>query len=251
MKSLFRSSWILAFVICSAVLWCPLSLRAQQTTRRPPGQKSQPPVTNARFDLGNSALRIPLEIDNNLILLRVNVNGSQPLKFIFDTGAAISLISSKRAAELGLKSQGQFDAAATGGRIQGATIEGVEFRVQGAKVSKLTVASFPLPTPPGFDFDGIIGCDFIKQFVIEIDYLKRIMNLYDPRTYRYVGRGKSLPLILIGQNSPLVDAKILLAGRVPVRAKLEVDNTVNNYMIMWMPLHNHVGAFKQFVRKMF
>ena len=90
MKNLFRSSWILAFVICSAVLWCPVSLRTQQTTRRPPGLKSQLPVTKAQFDLGNSALRIPLEIDNNLILLRVNVNGSQPLKFIFDTSASIS-----------------------------------------------------------------------------------------------------------------------------------------------------------------
>ncbi|HEU0045987.1 MAG TPA: aspartyl protease family protein, partial [Nitrososphaera sp.] len=75
--------------------------------------------------MGNSALRIPLEIDNNLILLRVNVNGSKPLKFIFDTGASISAISSKRATELGLKSQGQFRGDATGGRIQGATIEGV------------------------------------------------------------------------------------------------------------------------------
>src|SRR5207244_1056724 len=102
MKNLFRSSWI-AFVICSAVFLCAVSLRAQQTTRRPPGQKSQPPVTKTRFDLGNSALRIPLEIDNNIILLRVNVNGSKPLKFIFDTGASISCISSKRAAELGLK----------------------------------------------------------------------------------------------------------------------------------------------------
>jgi hypothetical protein len=185
--------------------------------------------------LGNSALRIPLEIDNNLILLRVNVNGSKPLKFIFDTGASISCISSKRAAELGLKSQGQFDGDATGGRIQGATIEGVEFRVQGAKVSKLTVASFPLPTPPGFDFDGIIGCDFIKQFVVEVDYLKRIMNLYNPRTYRYVGRGKSVPLILIGQNSPLVDAKIFWAGRVPVKAKLEVDTGGDNTVLVNSP----------------
>lgn len=234
MKTLFRSSWILAVVICSAVLLCPVSLRAQRTTRRPPGQKSQPP-TKARFDLGNSALRIPLEIDNNLILLRVSVNGSKPLKFIFDTGASISCISSKRAAELGLKSQGQFDGDATGGRIQGDTVEGVEFRVQGAKVANLTVASFPFPTPPGFDFDGIIGCDFIKQFVVELDYLKRIMNLYNPRTYRYVGRGKSVPLILIGQNTPLVNATILLAGRVPVKAKLEVDTGGDNAVLVNSP----------------
>src|SRR5438132_13494071 len=123
MKNLFRSSWILAFVICSAVLLCPVSVRAQQTTRRPPGQKSQPPVTKSRFDLGNSALRIPLKIDNNIILLLVNVNGSKPPKSIFDTGASITVISCKRAAEVGMKTQGQFSGDAHGGRIQGATVE--------------------------------------------------------------------------------------------------------------------------------
>src|ERR1044071_2785897 len=122
MKHLFPSSRIFAFVIFSAPLLCCVSLRAQQTTRRSPGPKSPTSLTKARFDSGNSALRIPLEIDNNLILVRVNVNGSKGLKFIFDTGASISAISSGRAAEFGLKSQGQFTGDATGGRIQGDTI---------------------------------------------------------------------------------------------------------------------------------
>jgi hypothetical protein len=62
-----------------------------------------------------------------------------------------------------------------------------------------------------------------------------MMNLYDPRTYRYVGRGKSVPLILIGQNTPLVDAKILLAGRGPVKAKLEVDTGGDNAVLVNSP----------------
>lgn len=49
------------------------------------------------------------------------------------------------------------------------------------------------PAAPGFEFDGILGYDFIKQFVIEIDYLNQFMNLYDPRAYalRRKGRGNS------------------------------------------------------------
>src|SRR5438132_7762811 len=61
------------------------------------------------------------------------------------------------------------------------------------------------------------------------------MNLYNPRTYRYVGRGKSVPLILIGQNTPLVYTKILLAGRVPVKAKLEVDTGGDNAVLVNSP----------------
>jgi hypothetical protein len=244
MKCLFRSSWIPAFVVCTGFLLWPVPLRAQQPTRRPLGQKSQPSATKARFDLGHSALRIPLEIDNNIILLRVNVNDSKPLKFIFDTGASVSAINSKRAAELGLKSQGQFRGDATGGRIQGSTIEDVELRVQGVKVSDLIIASFAFPTPPGFDFDGVIGCDFIKQFVVEVDYLKRIMNLYNPRTYRYAGRGKIIPLILIGRNTPLVYAKILLTGRAPVNAKLEVDTGGDNAILVNSPFAKNHKLFE-------
>lgn len=224
-----------AFIVCASVLLLPLFTCAQQRKRSRPAAKSQPIATCARFDSGNSALRIPLEIDNNLILLRVSINESKPLKFIFDTGASISAISSKRAAELGLKSQGQFRGDATGGRVEGSWIEGVELRVQGARISDQTIAALPFPTPPGFEFDGVIGCDFIRQFVVEIDYLKQTMNLYNPRSYRYAGRGASIPLILIGGNTPLTLVKIFLPGRAPVEAKLEVDTGGDNAVIINSP----------------
>jgi predicted aspartyl protease len=62
-------------------------------------------------------LQIPLDIDNNIIRMQVRVNDSKPLKFIFDTGASHSGISSQRAAELGLKPQGEAHGNATGGKI--------------------------------------------------------------------------------------------------------------------------------------
>jgi len=223
-------------------------LYAQQPNERALGQESPPSAAKGRFDLGNHALRIPLEIDNKLILLRVNINGSKPLKFIFDTGASITAISSKRAAELGLKSQGQFRGDATGGNIEAGAIKDIELKVQGARVSGLTIAAFPFPTPPGFEFDGVIGCDFIRQFVVEIDYLKRIMNLYKPRTYRYLGRGTTIPLILIAEGTPSVYTKILFAGRAALNAKLEVDTGGDNTVLLNSPFaksHQLVEAMQQ------
>ena len=49
-------------------------------------------VTVVRFDSGDKALKIPLEIDNKIILVRMQVNNSKPLKFIF-TPAPQSLSS--------------------------------------------------------------------------------------------------------------------------------------------------------------
>src|SRR5438270_2030250 len=62
-----------------------------------------------------------------------------------------------------------------------------------------------------------------------------MIHLYNVRTYRYVGRGKSVTLILSGQNTPLVYAKILLAGRIPVKAKLEVDTGGDNAVLVNSP----------------
>ena len=124
MRMVFFSVWVLVL----SVLLEPLQTNAQQPTKGTSGRKSQKGVPVARFVSGNSALKIPLEIDNNVILMRVSVNNSKPLKFLFDTGASHSVIDSGRAAELGLKTQGQFSGNATGGTIQGSLIKGVSLR---------------------------------------------------------------------------------------------------------------------------
>lgn len=201
------------------VLLAPFQTHAQSRNSGPVNRK--PP--KVRFDSADRSLNIPLEIDNNIILMRVSVNGSKPLKFIFDTGASASMINSPRARELGLKSVGQASGNATGGPITVSIIKGVSLSVPGATVSNQTVYSMALPAPSGFEFDGIIGYDFIKEFVVEIDYQKKTMNLHSPRTYRYSGKGKVVPLLLTHRETPLVRTKIALEGRAPFEAKLELD----------------------------
>ena len=193
---------------------------------------SQANAQHARFASGNNALRIPLEIDNNLILMQVRVNGSRPLKFIFDTGASHSGLNSKVALELGLKPEGDADGTATGGRIQGTYTTGVSLSVPGAEVSNQTIFSMPFPTVPGFEFDGVLGYGFISQFVVEIDYLNKQMNLYDPRTYAYRGDGKSIPLAFDGSKIPSVLTSIQVDGRVPVAARLEVDTGADGTLVI-------------------
>ena len=243
MKHCFRSKSVLTPIICASLLLLPSFTCAQRKKRNKPSAAA----TKIRFDSGNSSLRIPLEIDNNLILLQVGVNGTKPLKFIFDTGAGMSFISSQRAATLGLKSQGEIDGDATGGKIHGSFTKGVSLSVPGAAVSDQPLAWMPFNTPPGFEFDGVIGFDFINSFVVEIDYLKKIMNLYDPRTYVYSGRGEVIPLLLSGRENPLVLTKVALKGQ-SIAAKLEVDTGSDDTFIINSPFvkkHHLVEAVQQ------
>jgi hypothetical protein len=226
---------ILTLIVLLSSFAVPADVVAQQAKRSASVRKLLPAVPRARFDSGNSALRIPLEIDNNIILMRVSVNGSTPFKFIFDTGASHSILNSSRVRELGLKTEGQVSGDATGGVIQGSFVHGVSLSVEGAKVSNQSIGAFPLPTIPGFEFDGVIGYDFIKQFVVEIDYENKIINLYEPRTFRYSGKGHVISLILAGRRIPLVRTKIIVEGRAPVAGKLEVDTGGDGTFIINSP----------------
>src|SRR5829696_8088921 len=107
---------------------------AQESKQNSSTRKRQVP-SPARFTPGNSALNIPLEIDNNIILMKVSVNNSKPMRFIFDTGASHTILHSRRGAELGLKPEEQIDGTATGGPIEGSLTSGVSLKVTGAEVS--------------------------------------------------------------------------------------------------------------------
>ena len=70
---------------------------------------SFPAVSGARLRV-SSPYRVPFEIINNLIVVRVQVNNSKPLSFILDTGASGSVINESRAKELGLQLEGEAEA---------------------------------------------------------------------------------------------------------------------------------------------
>lgn len=212
------------------------NVQAQQRRRSGSTRKPHSTAPTTRFVSGNSALRIPLEIDNNIILLRVSVNKSKPLRFIFDTGASASVISPEWAQKLGLKTEGKVRGTATGGSIEASLIKGVSLSVEGAEVSNQLIAAISFGAIPCFEFDGIIGYDFINQFVVEIDYVNRLMNLYDPKSYTYSGKGEVIPLVLDERRTPLTAVKIILEGNPPVLANLEVDTGGDGTFVINSPL---------------
>jgi hypothetical protein len=217
---------------------------AQQTKRTTDAPESQP-SSNARFTSGRSALNIPLEIDNNIILMKVSVNGSRPMRFIFDTGASHTILHSRRGSELELKPEEQVSGTATGGRIEGSLTSGVSLKVADAEVSNQQIGLIDFPVPPGFEFDGVIGYDFINEFVVEIDYLNKIMNLYDPRTYLYRGRGEVIPLVLDDRRIPLAHVTIVPPTGAALNAILGVDTGADRAFIFNNPFvkkHGLVSA---------
>ncbi|HEV7643362.1 MAG TPA: aspartyl protease family protein [Pyrinomonadaceae bacterium] len=189
------------------------------------GAASTAAASDVRFTSGSSALKIPFKLFNNHIYLHVAVNGSAPLWFVLDTGAP-NLVASKHSQALGLKLTPAGQADGNGDKTQDAFhTENVSFTLPGVKVTgqKFGVIDFEtleecsneidVDTQGSMTrrdrsrkgderqpFDGVIGDEFFRLFVVEIDYAAQVMNLYEPKSYQYKGRGEAIPFEVRGQH---------------------------------------------------
>ncbi|MEK6335161.1 MAG: aspartyl protease family protein [Acidobacteriota bacterium] len=208
---------VVTLALAGAAFLCgSTNLPAQQKQSR----GARKPASNARFETGRPVLNIPFDFEYRQIVLKVSVNGSAPMKFGFDTGAGATILSQSKTAGLKLK---KIDTVKVNGVVAGILAGGVTLSVPGVTVLNQRVVIIPLDGFPCevLDLVGFIGYDFIKEFVVEIDYEARTLSLYDPSTYQYAGSGEVIPLTI--SETPKVQAGIILPGKDPIYGFFEID----------------------------
>jgi hypothetical protein len=184
--------------------------------------------TNSKTAAPASEVSIPFELVMRHIVLKVKINNSRPLSFVLDTGDKVAIVDTERAKELGLNLQGQVRVGGAGSEVlSGSFVQGSTWTIPGLEGFSQPVAmAIPLGKLAarfGHDFDGIIGSDFIKQYVIEIDYRVRVIKLHDKNKFSYSGPGESIPIQLDRQGHPLIEAEVTPVGRDPIKGKFVVD----------------------------
>jgi predicted aspartyl protease len=169
-------------------------------------------------------VRIPFELDGNIIFLKVQANGSEPLAFVLDTGATLTVLDTDQARKLGIEQFEDFPAIF---KVPSdfRRVRGVHLRLVGLELSNQTMAVGPMDANQlihsGRHLHGVLGRNLFSQFVVEIDYVARFITLYDPKTYQYSGVGESIPLELSG--SPFVRVTITTAAGHTMERLLFVD----------------------------
>lgn len=183
---------------------------------------------------------IPFELVTRHILIRVKINNSGPLWFIFDTGDKVAILDLERAKSLGLSMDGEVNIGGAGaGTLRGSMVRDASLTVIGAEANpQPVVMAIPLAglqSRFGHDIDGIIGADFIRQFVVEIDYQARVLRLHERTNFVYSGTGESLPLTFIHGGYPIIDAEITASGRPPVKGRFILDFGSSAALILHTP----------------
>jgi hypothetical protein len=207
-------------------LWI-LALLALAFTGLLPSTESarRPALAQSAAQEATKGSRIPIEMNGNHVLLQGRVNGSEPLWFTLDTGAARSVINLRRARELGLQLSGRGRAQGAGGTAESARLSGITFSLPGVEIKNLDVMALALESieaTAGRSMDVIIGAELFARYVVEVDYDSRFIMIYDPQTYSYTGAGESLPL-KFAFNHPYVSGKIALPGMEPIEGDFVID----------------------------
>jgi membrane-associated protease RseP (regulator of RpoE activity) len=174
-----------------------------------------------------SPVTIPFEPVMRHIVLDVTVK-DHPLSFVFDTGDKLAIIDLDRAKELGLPLGGAMKVKGVGAKdADAAFVKGSGFALRGlAGFSQPLTLAMPLhglAARFGHDFDGILGADFIQEFVVEIDYRAHTLTLHDRSTFTYAGPGESLPIALNANGHPIIDAEVTPMGDSPIPGRFTFD----------------------------
>ena len=210
-----RTALLLALTLAAA----PAYTRASSTDGVDP---------DVHFATGQEAGPIPFELVGKHIYVRVRVNGSPPLWFLLDTGATASYLDTGQAIALGIKPH---DAIADHIMLR---LPGVDLQMPRMRLMPITFRAYD-----GHEVSGLLGYDFLKHFVVTIDYAARSLSLRAPGGRDDGIRGERLQLTLLEDDSggrvPLVSARITQAGRPPITGRFILDTGARMVLILNTP----------------
>jgi len=172
---------------------------------------------------------LPVERASNVFFVRARINGRGPFWFTVDTGATLTVIDPAVATllHLAVENVGEH-------RNVGVAAGLTEMRVaRGATIafgdappfSPLKLFVVPVRDSAGalgHQVDGVLGTDFLSQFVVEFDYPANRVRLHPPWGFTYRGTGTSVPVTVDG-NVLLAPVGVVLSDNLAMTARLLID----------------------------
>lgn len=186
--------------------------------------QTRPPTLPADF----SQITIPFELVNEHIFIKATTNASRPLEFMLDTGDKFAILDLGLAKELGVKLGGDIHVHGVGPEVtKGAFVNDTSFALSGfpgfSQPVTLAIPLRNLAPRLGHDLDGIIGSEFIKQFVLELDYQRRTITLYNQNRFSYSGSGESIPIHLSPAGHPRLQAAVTPVAGTAINGDFTLD----------------------------
>jgi hypothetical protein len=178
------------------------------------------------------SITIPFKLINNLIIIPLQINGSDTLNFILDTGVSNTLltwfpkidsISLKYGKEVLISGVGS-DEYIVARHSYGNQIDICGLMGQYQDLCVLDKNSISLSEKLGIRVNGLIGSDLLKDFIVEINYNTKKLSFFQPKDYKYKKSKKvvTLPIELFS-SKPYIYISVKQDNNKVSKLKLLID----------------------------
>src|SRR6266446_1209722 len=162
----------------------------------------------------SGAVEVPCEYAGGLVWLKVNCSGHDgPFNFVLDSGAGETVIDLAAAQRAGMPLGRTIPVQGVLGSSAAYRVENVAGLVAGVPIPKEVLAMDLRPASEGCGrrIDGLLGLDFLRRHVVQINYGKRTIRILEP------GESGTAP----GEKLALVARNDALCVNVPVNGEDE------------------------------
>lgn len=198
------------------------------------------------IEKGKSSVKIDFKLVNNLMIVPVELNG-QELSFLLDTGVNTTvLLNLEEADTLTLKNAQKINLRGLGGEE---LVEAYKAEKNLLKIGEVTsknadvylIFSKEVNFSPrlGVPVNGIIGYDFFKDFIVEVNYSKRFIRVHNPGKFKKRLAGyKEVPLKFF-QNKPYINSTIQIENK-ETEVTLLLDSGLGD--ALWLFQNEAIGV---------
>ncbi len=225
----FTFLWIAIFLFCS----CLCVGNAQKRKKK-------------KFYLkeGKKKAVIPFDLIHNLIVIKVQLNESDTLKFILDTGVSHTLVT-----DLSVFGHLDFDQAkkvylfGLGGEDSISAVRSFNNKIRiGRRVFSDNVTAiiplenvYKISTSMGTKIHGILGYDFFDSFIVKMNFSSEELTVYDAEKFseKKLKRFSKIP-ITVESKKPYIKTTIALdKSSKKVEAKLLIDSGASHSLSLY------------------
>lgn len=179
--------------------------------------------------------KVPITLIDNLIFIKVQLNNSKPLHFLFDTGAGITVINTHVAKDLQLPISSEMKVGTSGKTLLSKTSEnnelyiGEKFKIDGVSLVLMDLSH--LSDYFKTAIDGVIGVDLLNQTILETNMDAMEMRFFSKSTFSYKGQAQPLQLIGLESNHVGLPIAIIPKGKKEnINLIVKIDTAADNYL---------------------
>lgn len=208
------------------------------------------------FDLDHGAKMVELSFirESNLIIVPIKINGEGPYNFILDTGSESGLVFDKWViGENNLVNARTVPIyAADGNKVTDLWVANnlrINFPgVSGVQQSMLVLQEnfIDIENVIGVQAHGILGSEIFNRFVVEVDYDKKLLRLYNPKDFK-VPRGFRKVPITLENFRPFIKATVKQEKQKSADVKLLIDTGASSALFLDATKHDKIKLPKKTV----